>query len=76
MTEVVVTALITGTLSIIASASLVNWRLKKVEDKVDEHNGYAQKYAETHEDVALIRKDVEYLKEKVDVLYERSQNGR
>lgn len=65
MTEVVITALITGTLSVCASASLVNWRLKKLEDKVDEHNGYAQKYAETHEDIALIKQDICYIKEKI-----------
>ena len=65
MTEVIITALITGTLSVLASASLINWRLKKLEEKVDEHNGYAKKFAETHEDIALMQKDIEYIKEKI-----------
>lgn len=63
--EVIITALITGTLSFISSATLINYRLKKLEDKVDEHNGYAQKYAETHEDIALIKQDIGYIKEKI-----------
>lgn len=65
MTDVIVTALITGTFSVLASASLVNWRLSHLEKKVDEHNGYAKMYAETHEDIACMKLDIQWMKEKM-----------
>lgn len=38
--------------------------MKTVDKKLDEHNGYAKKFADTSKDIALIQKDVEYLKKK------------
>lgn len=44
-------------------------RLDRIEDKivtlskkVDIHNGYAEKFSQISEDIALIKKDIEYLK--------------
>ena len=44
-------------------------RLDRIEDKienlskkVDIHNGYAEKFGQISEDIALIKKDIEYLK--------------
>lgn len=65
MTEVIVTALITGTFSVLASASLVNYRLNRLEKKVDEHNGYAKMYAETHEDISCMKLDIQWMKEEM-----------
>lgn len=58
-------------LSAILSLNLVNWRLKKLEDKMDdvdkhlkEHNNYAVKFAEVSGDIKAIRTELENLKEK------------
>lgn len=39
-------------------------RLDRIEQKLDEHNGYAQKFADATTAIALLQKDVEYIKEK------------
>jgi len=54
MSENIVIALIGAAVSLVGSASLINWRLKSLEKKVDEHNGYAQKFAESSKDLALM----------------------
>ena len=41
--------------------SISEW-MKIVDRKLDEHNGYAKKFADTSKDIALIQKDIEYLK--------------
>ena len=74
MSAEVISALI-GLLGVIFSAGvslqLVNWRLKTLEDKmnkVDEkletHNQYAEKFAELSGDIKAIRVEIEHLKEK------------
>lgn len=68
MTETLIISLVTVVLSAISSMSLVNWRLKSLEKKVDIHNGYAQKFAETQTDIALIKKDIEFIKTSVEEL--------
>ena len=72
MTETVMVALISfagivvsGIISAIVSMKLVNHRLESLEKKVDEHNGYAQKFAEAHEDISLIKRDIMYIKERL-----------
>ena len=42
----------------------VETELGEVKKRLDKHNGYAEKFAEYSKDMALIRKDVEYLKNK------------
>ena len=37
-------------------------RLKTIEKKLDEHNGYAQRFGQIEKDLAKISKDIEYLK--------------
>lgn len=71
MSENIVIALIGAAVSLVGSASLINWRLKSLEKKVDEHNGYAQKFAESSKDLALMQKDIEFIREKMN---ERSSN--
>lgn len=43
--------------------NISDW-MKTVDKKLDEHNGYAKKFADTSTAIALIQKDVEYLKKK------------
>lgn len=37
-------------------------RMEAIEKKLDEHNGYAQKFAETAITMAKMQKDIEYLR--------------
>lgn len=57
---------LSGIISAFVSMKLVNHRLDSLEKKVDEHNGYAQKFAEAHEDISLIKKDIHYITEKLE----------
>lgn len=43
--------------------TISSW-MKTVDKKLDEHNGYAKKFADTSRDIALIQKDLEYLKKR------------
>lgn len=38
-------------------------RLKSIEEKLDEHNGYAKKLGEISTSIVALQKDVEYLRE-------------
>lgn len=66
-----IAALIMG-LSSILSAILLNrktmalleYRMKKVEEKLDEHNGYAEKLGSIEIAIVKIQKDIEYLRDK------------
>ena len=44
--------------------ALLKQRLDSLENKVDEHNNYAKMFHESHEDIALLKKDISYIKEK------------
>lgn len=37
-------------------------RLDRLEKKVDEHNGYAQKFEEIGKDIAVIKTEIEFLR--------------
>lgn len=52
----------------VGSATLINWRLKKLEEKVEIHNGYAEKFSDISTAIALIQKDMEYIKKAVEKL--------
>ena len=68
MTENIVIALIGAIGSVLASASLVNWRLKKLEEKVDKHNAYSDKIASMTTDIAVIKTDLTYIKNAISRL--------
>lgn len=68
MTENIVIAIIGAIVSIISSASLVNYRLSKLEEKVDKHNGYSDKISKMQTDIALIQKDINWIKEAISKL--------
>lgn len=38
--------------------------LTEVKKRLDQHNGYAEKFANATKDIALIQKDIEYLKKQ------------
>ena len=59
--------------SMISSMSLVNFRLQQLEKKVDEHNSWGTKFAQQSTDIALIGKDVSYIKETIERL-EKEKN--
>ena len=62
-TEVIISVL--GViLSAILSLNLVNWRLDKIEKKLDEHNGYAEKMANMATDIAVIKTTLQHLEKE------------
>ena len=66
MSEGIIIALIGAVASVLSSAALVNWRIKKLEEKVDAHNKYSDKIASMQTDIALIQKDISYIREMVE----------
>lgn len=40
-------------------------KLKEIEAKLDEHNGYAQKFAESHDAIIGLQTDMKWLKEEI-----------
>ena len=65
MTENIVIAIIGAIVSLIGSASLVSWRLSRLEEKVDKHNGYSDTIAEMKTDIAVIKTDITYIKNAI-----------
>ena len=68
MSENIIIAIIGAIVSILSSASLVNWRLKKLEEKVDKHNGYSDTIAKMQTDIAVMKNDLTYIKKAIDKL--------
>ncbi len=57
--------IVSGIISALVASSLIKYRIDELEKKVDEHNGYAKKFAETNTDIALIKQDIQYIKENM-----------
>ena len=68
MTENIIIAIIGAIASVIGSATLVNYRLKKLEEKVDKHNGYSDTIASMKTDIAVIKNDLSYIKNAISRL--------
>lgn len=71
MSEVIITAIIAGVCSVIGQWLIsrerevrLDERLKNVEKKLDEHNGYAQKFEAIQIDIAKISTKLENLEGK------------
>ena len=71
MSEVIITAIIAGICSVVGQWLIsrereirLDERLKSVEKKLDEHNGYAQKFNDIQVDIAKISTKLENLEEK------------
>lgn len=72
----IITALITAGgmgLTALSGLQLIRHRLTNVEKKLDEHNGYAKLFAEAHEDIAVMKTDIGYLKEDIKEIKERGK---
>lgn len=39
-------------------------RLEAIEKKLDIHNGYAEKFGDIQKDIAVVKKDIEYLRKE------------
>lgn len=68
MTENIIIAIIGAIVSVWGSASLINWRLKNLEAKVSEHNGYSSTIASMQTDIAVMKNDLNYIKTAIDKL--------
>lgn len=71
MSEVIITAIIAGICSVLGQwlisrerEARMDERLKNVEKKLDEHNGYAQKFEAIQIDIAKISTKLENMEEK------------
>lgn len=71
MSDVIIVAIITGICSVFGQWLIsrereirLDERLKSVEKKLDEHNGYAQKFNDIQVDIAKISTKLENLEEK------------
>ena len=67
--DVIIVALITGVCSVLGQWAIsrerearMDERLKSVEKKLDEHNGYAKKFEEIRVDIATISTEIQNLK--------------
>lgn len=43
----------------------VNKQLVEVKRRLDSHNGYAEKFADARKDIAVMQKDIEYVKDQL-----------
>ena len=43
---------------------VIDEKISRLEKKVDVHNGYAEKFAENNKTLAVMAKDIEYLKSR------------
>ena len=65
MTENIIVAIIGAIASVLGSGVLVNYRLKKLEEKVDQHNSYGDKIARMQTDIAVMKNDLSYIKSAI-----------
>lgn len=70
MSEVIIVAIITGVCSVLGQwlisrerVARLDERLKSVEKKLDEHNGYAKKFETIQINIAEIKTEIKNLKE-------------
>ena len=47
------------------TVALLEYRMERVEKKLDEHNGYAEKLGDIRTDIAVMKTDLSYLKAEV-----------
>jgi putative IMPACT (imprinted ancient) family translation regulator len=47
------------------TVALLEYRMERVEKKLDEHNGYGEKFGDIRTDIAVIKTDLSYLKAEV-----------
>lgn len=52
-----------GIISAVVSARLTNYRIEQLEKKVDKHNNLIERMYKVEEDISLIKKDIDNLRE-------------
>ena len=52
------------------TTALLEYRMGEVEKKLDSHNGYARKFAETTESIGEIKTDIAVIKAKMEYITE------
>ena len=50
------------------TTALLEYRMSKVEQKLDQHNGYAKMFSETSREISEIRQDVAVIKTKIEYI--------
>lgn len=45
------------------TTAIMQFRLDKIDEKLDEHNGYAKKFGEIEKAIVAIQKDIQYIRE-------------
>ena len=71
MSDIVIqllSVLISAGLSVGAFSKITNYRLKCIETRLDQHNHYADLFAKSHEDIAVIKTDLQNVKEDISEL--------
>ena len=71
MSDIVIqllSVLISAVLSVGAFSKITNYRLKCIETRLDQHNHYADLFAKSHEDIAVIKTDLQNVKEDISEL--------
>lgn len=70
-------ALIVGIASVVSAImlnrktmALLEYRMERVEKKLDSHNGYARMFTETSKQIAEIQKDVAVIKTRLEYIEE------
>ena len=53
---------------IFATSKLTEYRIKKLEEKVDKHNGYSDIIAKMQTDIAVMKNDLSYIKQAISRL--------
>jgi len=66
MDKEILVALISAGASIVGSYSIMNYRLKKLEEKVDAHNAWGEKFQTQTTDIAVMKTDIGYIKQSIE----------
>ena len=63
-----ISVLVSAVLSVGAFSKITNYRLKNIETRLDQHNHYADLFAKSHEDIAVIKNYLKNVKEDISEL--------
>lgn len=63
-----ISVLISAVLSVGAFSKITDFRLKNIETRLAQHNHYADLFAKSHEDIAVIKNDLKNVKEDISEL--------
>ena len=58
--------IITAVLSVSGCYKIISYRLKKIEERLDRHNNYAEKFGECQKDIAVINETLKNIESNLD----------